>query len=243
MTNTILRPNAVSLYAFLSFIEYYQEPDESSVKKKILDCGAGGPVPPLVLFHNHGFNCTGIDISPRAIGAAKMFCDKHNLPIHFKPADMGAIPFPDESFDYLYEQYSLCHLGKEEAGNAIGEMGRVLKPGGLAYLGFISPDSWPMMGKEQSPGEWALIEGGRKVLHSVYSDEELDLLLSDWRILQKEQHTTWSSGRMRSMGKNEWRHMGESIENNLSQEEWDGLYDQREDLCKYSHMYYIVQKR
>jgi len=243
MMNTVLRPNAVPLYNFLSFIEYYQGSDNSNADKKILDCGAGGPVPPLVLFHNQGFNCTGIDISPRAIGAARAFCDDNDLSIHFKPADMRDLPFSDESFDFVYEQYSLCHLSKTDTEKAVGEMLRVLKPGGLAFLGFISPDSWPMLGKEQSSGEWVLVEGGREVIHTVYSDDELAVLLSDWKILQKEQHTTWSTGRMDAMGKNEWRHMGKSADNSLSQGEWDGLYDQRDELCKYSHTYYIIQKR
>lgn len=45
------------------------------------------------------------------------------------PADVHAMPFPDETFDYVYSQASFEHFGVPR--QAIREIARVLKPGGL----------------------------------------------------------------------------------------------------------------
>ena len=52
-----------TLYSFL------KECNKSSLEKIILDCGAGGTVGPLVIFHEYGFKTFGIDISDSAIAA------------------------------------------------------------------------------------------------------------------------------------------------------------------------------
>jgi hypothetical protein len=47
MENVILRTNAIPVYGFLSFIHARHPQGETSQRGKVLDCGAGGPVPPL----------------------------------------------------------------------------------------------------------------------------------------------------------------------------------------------------
>jgi hypothetical protein len=47
----ILHPNAAPVYEFLARIESQKSAMDGTQPKRILDCGAGGPVPPLVLFH------------------------------------------------------------------------------------------------------------------------------------------------------------------------------------------------
>jgi hypothetical protein len=59
----ILRTNAIPVHGFLSFINARHPPNEMQPRVKILDCGAGGPVPPLALFHQHRFEAWGIDAS------------------------------------------------------------------------------------------------------------------------------------------------------------------------------------
>ena len=59
-----------SLYTFLRFTQSYP------VKKRILDCGAGGPDPKLALFYENGFESYGIDISADQIKEAEDFCQK-----------------------------------------------------------------------------------------------------------------------------------------------------------------------
>jgi hypothetical protein len=54
MKNVVLRTNAIPVYGFLSVITVRQSQEETLPQRKILDCGAGGPVPPLALFHHEG---------------------------------------------------------------------------------------------------------------------------------------------------------------------------------------------
>ena len=50
MNPTILRTNAPAVYQFLCILNASLESGENLRGKKILDCGAGGPVPPLAIF-------------------------------------------------------------------------------------------------------------------------------------------------------------------------------------------------
>ena len=151
MKNIILRPNGAPVYSFLSWVNAHQPEDEALEKRKILDCGAGGPVPPLALFQQHGFECRGIDRSLEQLEKARHFCQKHEIELNLHEGDMRQIPFEDGSFDYVYEHYSMCHLSKEDTALAASEMHRVLKPGGFCFLGFISNETWPrsLFGEEK----------------------------------------------------------------------------------------------
>ena len=133
MENVILRTNAIPVYGFLSFINARHPQGETSQRSKILDCGAGGPVPPLALFHQHGFEAWGIDASDEQLDQARQFCEQQGLELHLRTGDMRRIPFEDGTFDYVYEHYSVCHLSKQDTVLAVSEMYRVLKRPGLCF--------------------------------------------------------------------------------------------------------------
>ena len=147
--------NATPVYRFLSLINTLQAQGEAPAGKKILDCGAGGPIPPLTLFHQQGYDGWGIDLSDEQSLQARDFCQEQAMDLHLRQGDIRCLPFDDESFDYVYEHYSMCHLSREDTARAVGEMYRVLCKGGLYFLGVISTDSWPLSayGKEREPGE------------------------------------------------------------------------------------------
>ncbi len=79
MSNIILSPNAAPVYRFLSFIL-----SRDLAPGKILDCGAGGPLPPLAIFAQQGFDCWGIDISDQQLEKAKAFAAEHDLTLHLQ---------------------------------------------------------------------------------------------------------------------------------------------------------------
>ena len=45
--------------------------EQDNIEKTVLDCGAGGPRPPLAIFQEHGFITNGIEISERSLQSAK----------------------------------------------------------------------------------------------------------------------------------------------------------------------------
>ncbi len=49
-----------------------------------------------------------------------------------------ALPFADDSIDWVYSSHVLEHLRRQHASNLVGEVRRVLKPGGVVRL--VVPD-------------------------------------------------------------------------------------------------------
>ena len=92
MAEIILRTNAIPIYGFLGYINAKVPLEKGQPRGKILDCGAGGPVPPLALFAQHGFEACGIDISEEHLEKANRFCEESGLDIHLQSGDMRKIP-------------------------------------------------------------------------------------------------------------------------------------------------------
>lgn len=56
--------------------------------------------------------------------------------------DLTDLAFDDASFEAAVSAYVIDHLGREGAERAVGEIERVLKPGGQFLLMIINPDGW-----------------------------------------------------------------------------------------------------
>ncbi len=250
MRRVVLRINAIPVYGFLSTIVAMQSREGASPggkalpRGKVLDCGAGGPVPPLALFHQHGFEGWGIDRSEEQLDKAREFCQEQDIELHLRSGDMRQIPFDDGTFDYVYEHYSMCHLSKRDTVVAISEMYRVLKPGGLCFLGVISTDSWPksFFGEEREPGEYWMEEGGHGLTrHSMFADDEADELVSAWEIVSKEKHSTYLREAAGETSLEEWMALQQEGDG-YSPEEWGARYEHRGNAFQYAHLFYMLRK-
>jgi len=155
---------------------------------------------------------------------------------------MRAIPFPDASFDYVYEHYSICHLSLADTARTIAEMHRVLKPSGLAFLGVVSSESWPLAsyGKERAPGEYWMVEDGNEVCHTLFSDAQSDRLVADWKLLAKEKAVLHVGGTDASEA--DWAALHPEAPDPSSMEEWMSAYDRRALYYRYVHTYYVLKK-
>jgi ubiquinone/menaquinone biosynthesis C-methylase UbiE len=81
-----------------------------------------------------GLCATGVDFSTQAIRSARQIAQRAHATI----ADAERLPFPKHTFDYATNLGSLEHFWSPEQG--LREMGRVLKPDGLAAL--VLPNSY-----------------------------------------------------------------------------------------------------
>jgi 2-polyprenyl-3-methyl-5-hydroxy-6-metoxy-1,4-benzoquinol methylase/uncharacterized protein YbaR (Trm112 family) len=81
-----------------------------------------------------GFSTVGIDPSLSAIMAAKRIANELKLDVKYIVADARYLPFRNERFSCVYSYSVLQHFGKEDARRTLMEVGRVLKPGGLAKI-------------------------------------------------------------------------------------------------------------
>lgn len=85
-------------------------------------------------FSGHFGSCTGIDVSEKMVGLARTFnadvphCD-------FVANPESVLPFPDNSFDFVFSVLVLQHLPTRHAIlNFISEFVRVAKPGGAVVF-------------------------------------------------------------------------------------------------------------
>jgi SAM-dependent methyltransferase len=91
---------------------------------RLLDVGCGrGEY--LETFAKLGFEVVGIDSAPSAQGMAA------GLEVKVANIEEG-LPFPSESFDYIYSKSNIEHL--HQPGRMLRECYRVLRPGGVAAI-------------------------------------------------------------------------------------------------------------
>ncbi|HPR42313.1 MAG TPA: class I SAM-dependent methyltransferase [Candidatus Methanofastidiosa archaeon] len=185
------------LYRRGPVLEFLRFCEEEDMEKRVLDCGAGGPVPPLALFAMHGYETHGIDISGKAVSASREFGKRHGMDLNIGPGDMRDIKFPDGHFSFVYSYNTIFHMPKREIYLSIGEMARVLKPGGLMFFNLLSVDDEGYgTGTEQGPGEFEEDWYGEKSLHAYFEDEEADTHLGDTVMVEKQERkgTLWIEG-------------------------------------------------
>ena len=103
--------------------------------RRILDCAVGIGTQLLGLAA-HGHQLTGSDISAGAVGRARAECRRHRVRAVLTLADMRALPFADAAFEVVVcADNSLPHLlTAEDVVRALGEMRRVVSPGGLVLV-------------------------------------------------------------------------------------------------------------
>jgi SAM-dependent methyltransferase len=81
-----------------------------------------------------GYHAYGIDPSLGAVLAAKRVFKQFGLCGQFACGDGRAIPFPNNSFDVVHCYSVLQHFSDADADATWSEIGRVLRPGGIALV-------------------------------------------------------------------------------------------------------------
>lgn len=244
MKPTVLRTNATAVHRFLSILEHARDDASLLEGKRILDCGAGGPIPPLAIFAEQGMEAYGIDFDEGQLSRARTFCAEHGFSIEFRLANMRAIPYPDAFFDFVYEHYSICHLNPADTAKTLGEMWRVLKPGGIAFFGVISTDSWPISnyGEERNPGEYWKVENGHERFHALYTDAQADALIAGWDLEMKEKAVQIMCEQGTEQTEEQWQALYAEAPNDCTLEEWMSRYPHRANAFTYVHTYYYISK-
>lgn len=100
---------------------------------RVLDVGCGnGGLSLLLTDLRPDLVITGIDFEPKPIEDAAAFAKKNGLKnLHFEQGDAHRLQFDDATFDGVVCQTVLTHV--RDAQTVIGEMARVLKPGGIFF--------------------------------------------------------------------------------------------------------------
>jgi len=94
-----------------------------------LGCGPGQIARYL---HRQGVDTLGVDLSPRMIAQAQRL----NPEIHFHQGNMLSLPDEDNVWGGIAAFYCIIHIPREQVVEALREMRRVLKPGGVLLVTF-----------------------------------------------------------------------------------------------------------
>ena len=170
------------LYRYLEYCNL-----EKSETHKILDCGAGGTMPPLSLFNSYGYSTTGIDFSPSQVEKAIEYEKKKKQTLNITYGDMTKLNFEDNTFDFVYSYNSIFHMKKIDIRTAISEMKRVLRPGGLMFVNFLSvDDSRCGEGPHLGDNQYEQMDD-EPVIHSYFDYNEAEDYFGDYEFVLKEQ--------------------------------------------------------
>lgn len=94
-----------------------------------LGCGPGQIARYL---HHRGVKTLGVDLSANMIAEAQRL----NPEIHFHQGNMLSLPDADDSWGGIAAFYCIIHIPREQIVEALLEMKRVLKPGGILLITF-----------------------------------------------------------------------------------------------------------
>ncbi len=100
--------------------------------ERVLDvgCGPGSLTIPASRKVGKDGKAAGIDASPEMIEVARRKAAKQGVEIDFRVAPIEALPFDDGEFDAVLSSLMLHHLPDDVKAQGLGEVRRVLKPGG-----------------------------------------------------------------------------------------------------------------
>lgn len=99
---------------------------------QILDVGSGPGSTAVQIAEKTGARVSGIDLSPEMVSQARKRAQEMGLSdkVDFREGNVLALDFPDGSFEAVIFE-SLLTILPGDPGSALGEMIRVLKPGGV----------------------------------------------------------------------------------------------------------------
>jgi len=127
--------------ALIRFIarNWYGVDDRSRIRLLDLGCGPGACT---WFMAREGFTVSGIDGAKTAIALAQERMASENLPAEFRVGDFQSLPWPNEYFDGVVDNASLCHTSWNVAQAAVGEILRVLRPGGRLFSSSFTNQTW-----------------------------------------------------------------------------------------------------
>lgn len=101
---------------------------QGNVRALDLGCGVGRHA---LSFARAGFETHAMDLSEAGLAELKKSAAADGLEIETHLAPMTALPFDDDSFDYVLSFNVIYHGDPSIVRTAIAEIARVLKPGGI----------------------------------------------------------------------------------------------------------------
>ncbi|NNE82717.1 MAG: class I SAM-dependent methyltransferase [Alphaproteobacteria bacterium] len=166
------------------------------------------------LFAQAGAVLTGVDLTERAIEHTRNRFAQCGLTSDLRVSDAEALPFADNSFDWVYSWGVLHH--SPDTARAVDEVKRVLRTGGLAKVmiyhkysivgymlwlryALLMLKPWRSLSEIyanylESPGTKAYTKDEARDLFAEFSDVEISIVLTHGDLLESEagqRHKGW----------------------------------------------------
>ena len=100
-------------------------------KRPVWDFGCG-PGQTTKFLSDLGIEISGLDLSEGMVEQARTLYPD----IHFQKGDLLNLAFESDSIAAVVSLYSIVHFTKEQVGTALGEIFRVLRPGGVFLFSY-----------------------------------------------------------------------------------------------------------
>lgn len=107
--------------------------------RDVLDVGCGAGVE-VVRFARAGARTVGVDASAQAVRLTRANLDQQGLTAGLSVADGEALPFADNSFDYVFAHGVVQYAASDT--RVVEECHRVLRPGGTVLFQVYNRISW-----------------------------------------------------------------------------------------------------
>jgi tellurite methyltransferase len=164
--------------------------------RRTLDLGCG-PGRHAVFFARAGLESFGLDARAHGIEHAARASREAGVTLYLKQSSLAALPYPDDSFDYVLAFNVIYHGTEAEAARVLAEVRRVLRPGGLYQATMLSKRSVEYgKGSEVAPNTFVQPRGhGDKAHPHLFADEhDLLRLHSGFRLLAAEDRDQTGGG-------------------------------------------------
>jgi ubiquinone/menaquinone biosynthesis C-methylase UbiE len=137
----------------------YRERVVAAAQGRVLEIGIGSGLN-LPFYGAAVREVLGLEPAPRLIGMAQRAARAVSIPVSFIEGSAEAIPLDDHSIDCVVTTWTLCTI--PHAAGALGEMRRVLRPGGqfLFVEHGLAPDESVRRWQDRLTPMWKLITGG-----------------------------------------------------------------------------------
>lgn len=126
-----MREQARHRYQLEPFIRSFARFDDGK-QRDVLEVGVGMGADHLEWAKSRPARLAGVDLTPRAIEWTRARLNAENFVSDLRVGDAERLPFEDASFDLVYSWGVIHHSPNTPA--AIGELRRVLRPGGTARV-------------------------------------------------------------------------------------------------------------
>jgi tRNA (uracil-5-)-methyltransferase TRM9 len=137
MSSDVFDRIAPSWYNYRHYTIFRAELEELAARWQLgklvnLGCGHGADFLPFIKAE---LELYGVDYAGEMLRLAGEYARKFKFAVHLCRADVACLPFASNTFDYAISVATLHHLPTPEARRrAFGELYRVLKPGGEAFV-------------------------------------------------------------------------------------------------------------